>query len=131
MLRDKNLVALSHQHQHALALCVFIERGLKAAGPDPPHWNAEIERAFNSEIRVHFQAEEQVLFPAAATYRGLAPLVQDLLSEHGVLRRFADCASRRELGPEQLLAFTRRLSIHIRKEERELFESLQRLVPAE
>ena len=28
MLRDNNLIPLSHQHQHALALCVQIDRAL-------------------------------------------------------------------------------------------------------
>ena len=35
MLRDRNLIPLSHQHQHALALCVRLDRGLKSGVPAP------------------------------------------------------------------------------------------------
>jgi len=65
MLRDKNLVPLSRQHQHALALCVRIDRAAPIAEPDLAAWQAEIGQHFRAEIRVHFAAEEQFVFPAA------------------------------------------------------------------
>ena len=33
MLRDRNLIPLSHQHQHALALCVRLDRALQRSYP--------------------------------------------------------------------------------------------------
>ncbi len=65
MLRDKNLIPLSHQHQRALALCVRIDRAQPIPDADLEAWQAEIEQQFAQEIRIHFSAEESVLFPAA------------------------------------------------------------------
>ena len=62
MLRDKNLIPLSHQHQRALALCVQIERSLDAGKADLSTWQPEIELHYSQEIKLHFAAEEQVLF---------------------------------------------------------------------
>jgi len=44
MLRDKNLIPLSHQHQHALALCVRLDRALQAGEVDAEAWQAEIQQ---------------------------------------------------------------------------------------
>ena len=42
MLRDKNLIPLSRQHQHALALCVRIERAIQAGEIDTQAFQSEI-----------------------------------------------------------------------------------------
>ena len=60
MLRDKNLVPLSHQHQHALALCVRLDRALLAGPVDPAPWQAEIQQIVEQEIVIHFAAETHV-----------------------------------------------------------------------
>jgi hemerythrin-like domain-containing protein len=128
MLRDKNLIPLSRQHQHALALCVRIDRASPIADSDLDVWQAEISQKFRAEIGLHFSAEETVLFPAARAFREMNPLVEELLSDHTWLRdRFAD-AEARKLSAEEITAFARRLSDHIRREERELFERLQQLI---
>ena len=51
MLRDKNLIPLSHQHQRALALCVRIDRAQPIPAADLPAWQAEIEQHFEQEIK--------------------------------------------------------------------------------
>ena len=66
MLRDKNLVPLSHQHQHCLALCVRLDRAIQAGDVDLEAWQAEIQQMFEQEIAFHFAAEEKELFPVAA-----------------------------------------------------------------
>ena len=131
MLRDKNLIPLSRQHQHALALCVRIERASPIADSDLDAWQAEMAEKFRAEIRVHFAAEEEVLFPAARAFGELNPLVDSLLADHAWLRtRFAD-AEARKLSADEVAAFGRRLSEHIRIEERQLFERLQELIKPE
>ena len=131
MLRDKNLVSLSRQHQHALALCVRITRGLQQQGADVAPWQAEVAQAFNQEIRVHFQVEEAVLFPAAAAFASLRPLVDELLCEHSELRSLFAQAGEGLLNRQKVLEFAQKLSEHVRKEERQLFEELQKLLPPE
>lgn len=128
VLRDANLVPLSHQHQHALALCVRIDRGLRTAN-DIERWNKEIQQLFESEIQHHFAAEEQLLFPDAREYNELAPLVDQLLRDHSEIRSLAERTAGRRLGRSELLDFATLLSAHVRTEERQLFERCQELMP--
>jgi len=130
MLRDKSLIPLSHQHQQALALCVRIDRAQPIPDADLHAWQAEIEQRFEQEIRIHFSAEEQVLFPAARRYSELVSLVEELITDHASLRESFSRAEARGMSVEDLPAFAQRLSAHIRKEERHLFERLQQLMTA-
>jgi hemerythrin-like domain-containing protein len=128
MLRDKNLIPLSRQHQHALALCVRIERAAPIAESDLAAWQAEIAQHFRAEIGIHFAAEEQFVFPAARTFPELNLLVEELVSEHAWLReRFAK-AEAQDMSGGEIAEFAQGLSGHIRKEERQLFERLQELM---
>ncbi|HEX6502246.1 MAG TPA: hemerythrin domain-containing protein [Terriglobales bacterium] len=131
MLRDKNLIPLSHQHQHALALCVRIDRAVQAGDLDMLAWQTEIQQIFVGEIQKHFEAEEQELFPVASRFPDLGRLVDDLLTQHALLRDYFALATERTMDPAKLHDFAKKLSAHIRKEERELFESLQRLLAPE
>ena len=131
MLRNKNLVPLSRQHQHALALCVRIDRALPIAKSDLGAWQAEVVQHFRAEIRTHFAAEEEFVFPAARFFPELNPLVDELISDHAWLReRFAEAETQR-LCAVSIGEFARRLSAHVRKEERQLFERLQQLMSGE
>jgi hemerythrin-like domain-containing protein len=131
MLRDKNLIPLSHQHRRALALCVRIGRSLDAGEADVNAWQQEIAQHYTQDIRFHFAAEEQILFPAAARFPELEPLVKELLQEHGNLRVIFGQAADRKMGQPELGQFANLLSSHIRKEERQLFEEMQKRMTAE
>jgi hemerythrin-like domain-containing protein len=126
MLRDPNLVPLSRQHQHALALCVRIHRAALSSPAEVAAWQSEIQQHFEQEIRYHFAAEEAHLFPAARQYSELASLVDELLAEHQQLREYFAQASAAKLDGEGVRRFAEKLSGHIRREERQLFEELQR-----
>src|SRR5215470_7089772 len=120
MLRDKNLVPLSRQHQHALALCVRIERAGSIPESDLGMWQSEIAQHFRAEIRVHFEAEEKFVFPAARNFAELSPVIGELLDDHAWMRtRFAK-AEAQHLSGTEISEFAQRLSQHIRKEERQL-----------
>jgi hemerythrin-like domain-containing protein len=131
MLRDRSLIPLSHQHQHALGLCVRIDRAQPIAAADLQAWQSEIEQNFAHEITVHFSAEEQVLFPAARQFPELALLLDELIADHAALRQSFSQAESRSMSSESLPAFAQQLSTHIRKEERQLFERLQQLMSTE
>ena len=131
MLRDKNLIPLSHQHQHALALCVRLDRALQAGEVDVEAWQAEMAQIFEQEIAIHFAAEEKELFPVAGKFQDLRPVVQELLAEHTNLRETFAHAQSRRLDRTGLAAFAIALAQHIRKEERQLFEGMQKLMSAE
>ncbi len=128
MLRDKNLIPLSHQHQHALALCVRIDRASPIADGDVAPWQAEIAQIFKTEIVIHFAAEEEIIFPEAQRFAEMNPLVEDLLSDHAALRAAFEVAVAHNMSAQDISAIAQRLSGHIRKEERQLFERLQQLL---
>ena len=131
MLRDRNLIPLSRQHQHALALCVRIDRASPIGDSDKTAWQAEIAQHFQGEIRIHFAAEEQVLFPAAQKFPELKPLVDELLFDHFLLRESFAKAEAHQMSAADLSGFAQCMSSHIRKEERRLFERMQELMSPE
>lgn len=131
MLRDRNLIPLSRQHQHALALCVRVDRAMPIADADLGAWQAEISQIFQSEISIHFAAEELVLFPTARKFAELIPLVEELLADHAVLRERFVRAESRTMSATEMSAFGQRMAAHIRKEERQLFERMQELMNQE
>jgi hemerythrin-like domain-containing protein len=131
MLRDKSLVPLSRQHQHALALCVRIDRASPIKDADLAGWHSEITQHFQTEIGIHFAAEEQVLFPLARKLPDLISLVEELSSDHAALRESFAQAEAGQMSAADLSAFVLRMSSHIRKEERQLFERMQELMSQE
>ena len=128
MLRDPNLVPLSHQHHNGLALCVLTRRSLAADGSPESVANLAkrvIDR-FEVELVNHFDVEEHVLFPAC----GPLPIVADLLAEHRALEALV-AQLRAAPSPALLEQFCALLTSHIRREESELFEQIQRTLPPE
>lgn len=94
-------------------------------------WQAEIQQIFVGEIQNHFDAEEREIFPVAVRFAELSRLIDELIAEHALLRDYFALATERTMDPGKLHDFAKKLSAHIRKEERELFESLQRLLTPE
>src|SRR6267378_8698413 len=131
MLRNQSLVPLCRQHQRALALCVRIDRASTIEDARLDVWQDEITQHFQQEIRVHFAAEEDRLFPGARKFAELIPLVEELMVEHATLRKEFAQAEVHALSAKNLLAFAQSLSSHIRKEERQLFERMQELLRPE
>jgi len=130
MLRDRALVPLSQQHHNGLALCVLTERSLE--GEASPETVARVAaRAMDRwdlEISNHFAVEEEVVFPAILQELGEYPLVDEFIAEHRQLEKFVD---QLRVAPEAgvLRQFTDLLRRHIRREESELFEDIQRRLP--
>jgi hemerythrin-like domain-containing protein len=126
MLRDPSLVPLSRQHQHALALCVRIERALQDGTVELSAWQLEMHQLYTDEVRFHFAAEEKILFPAARRFPDLVALADELSSEHKRLREYFGHAEQGAMNRGELEVFAKVLSGHIRKEERQLFEAMQK-----
>jgi hemerythrin-like domain-containing protein len=131
MLRHPSLIPLSRQHQHALALCVRLDRAMQAGEINLDAWQAEIQQQFESEIGIHFAAEEKELFPSAARFPALQPLLDELLAEHTLLRDYFARAAARTLDRQSLATFGEKLTNHIRKEERQLFEGMQKIMSSQ
>jgi hemerythrin-like domain-containing protein len=128
MLRDASLIPLSHQHHNGLALCVMTRRSL--AGDWSEQNVAKLTRRaidrYELELANHFEIEEQVLFPAC----GPMPLLAQLIDEHRQLEALI-AQLRTEPTAALLEEFCALLSTHIRREESELFEQIQRDLPKE
>jgi hemerythrin-like domain-containing protein len=119
-MRNDALIPLSREHHYALVFCRTLERGAPRADEAwLAKWQENARRFFASDLREHFRAEEEVLFPACRAL-ALGPLVDELIAEHRDLEaRVASLDGR-----EALLGLAVRLRDHIRKEERELFEAV-------
>ena len=128
MLRDPSLIPLSHQHHNGLALCVMTRRSLTADGT-PANVAKLARRAvdrYELELANHFEIEEQVLFPAC----GPMPPIALLVAEHRAIETLI--AQLRTAPTSALLErFCALLSEHIRREENQLFEQIQRALPRE
>lgn len=132
MRRDRSLIPLSHQHQHGLALCVLIDRGLKK---DPSRENvdklskmaADMARI---ELLSHFQVEEQVLFPAVRPLIENTALIDELISQHREMEQMIEQLANQSGAARKrtLLRFGDLLNRHIRSEERRLFQQIQATV---
>lgn len=129
MRRDRSLIPLSHQHQHGLALCVLIDRGLKK---DPSRENvAKLSKmaADMAEIELlsHFQVEEEILFPAVRPLIENDTLLDELIAQHREMERMIEALAtqRGKTRKETLIAFGELLNQHIRSEERRLFQEIQ------
>ncbi len=130
MLRDPSLIPLSHQHQHGLALAVLIDRGLKA---DPSEHKAEelshkATQLGEVELLGHFKVEEEVLFPAVRPFLDSEEMIDELIGEHRQMEELLGRLAHAAAGQRMALLgeFGALLSRHIRTEERQLFEQIQR-----
>jgi hemerythrin-like domain-containing protein len=98
-----------------------------AADASPSNIAKQAKRAidrYELELVNHFEIEEQVLFPAC----GPLPLVAELIADHRAIEAFV--VQLREAPSAELLEqFCALLSSHIRREENELFETIQKSLP--
>ena len=124
--RNDSLIPLSREHQYALMLCLRIHRGLIEHDADANWLQMKAGVAvsfFEGELVIHFQAEEEVLFPAMRELSGAPQIIEGLVAEHGKIGRLID--QLRQIDVHSVAAtlkeFADTLEAHIRKEERELF----------
>lgn len=128
MKRDASLIPLSHQHHNGLALCVLTRRSLAADSSvgNVRRLAGRIIDRFELELVNHFAIEEEVLFPLC----GPLPLVAELIAEHRRLEAMV-AGLRDAPSAASMEEFCALLSAHIRREESELFEQIQRDLPRE
>ncbi len=130
MLRDRALRALSQQHHNGLALCVLTERSLTGeASPETvARLAARAVDRWDLEVANHLAVEEELVFPAIAQELGAAGLLEEIIAEHRQLERLIE---QLRTAPDAALLrqFTDLLRKHIRREENDLFEDVQRRMP--
>ena len=133
MKRHPALVSLSEDHHHELA---HARRLLLAAGAGPEERltvaSAYVD-AFFTETVEHFRREEEILFPLYVRHAGSTPVLERILREHmqlhGLVRALRAQAAAGDIPPEALKTLGQLLHDHVRVEERQLFEEIERIVP--
>jgi iron-sulfur cluster repair protein YtfE (RIC family) len=104
--------------------------GWKRAGQRPA--SAYLDVFFTATVE-HFRREEEILFPLYVRHAGSTPVLERILREHmelhGLVRALRAGAAAGEITPEALRTLGDLLHEHVRLEERELFEQIERIVP--
>jgi iron-sulfur cluster repair protein YtfE (RIC family) len=125
-MRHESLTPLSREHHYGLLVCLRIHRGMENHETDLV-WLTEraekVIRFFETDLTMHFEAEEKIVFPAMNGIDEARTTVEQLLSDHRDLARLVT-RLREAVGVELsplLREFADLLEAHIRKEERVLF----------
>lgn len=134
MKRHPALRPLSEEHHHELAHARRLRRAADA-GPDERLAAADVYvAAFFSETVEHFRREEELLFPLYRRHAGSTPVLERILREHmqlhGLARELRADAAAGDVPPDVLRRLGTLLHDHVRVEERELFEEIERVVPS-
>ena len=124
--RHESLIPLSREHHYALMLCLRINRGLPDNSTDAGWLQSKARQAssfFETNLVMHFKAEEEILFPAMRETAQAAALIVELRDEHRKLESLIQQLRSAEANSIDvtLRAFAALLEAHIRKEERLLF----------
>jgi len=133
--RHAGLAELSRDHHDELVLARSLQRAAGAgAGERLATAAAYVERFFGPTAD-HFRREEEVVFPLYARHAGQTPLVDRILREHmelhGLARELRAQVAAGDASPATLATLGSLLHDHVRLEERDLFEEIQRVVPDE
>lgn len=135
--RHSSLVLLSQDHHHGLALALRLRQGTDALLTDGwTHDRAEqakrVQRFFDDELRAHFRAEEEVVFPVMRKHvPQTTPMIDELSDQHREIETLVSSLRSAE-GSDldgRLVSLGRLLERHIRIEERQLFETMQESLP--
>ncbi|MDQ2068594.1 hemerythrin domain-containing protein [Natronospira bacteriovora] len=126
MKRSAELQPLSREHNVALKLARDARRAA-ADGSEKDVSEAwrKLSRIWYTEMAVHFRAEEQLLFPILRD-NGDHELVSELEREHRAMQKALEDPRRQDRA--RLSAIGHVLNDHIRREEREVFPRLERLM---
>ncbi|OSZ78016.1 hypothetical protein CAP35_07025 [Chitinophagaceae bacterium IBVUCB1] len=119
--RSAELVPLSRDHHNGLLLCWKIRQGINK-GIDTDRIAAYTSHVFDTELAPHFELEEQVLFsliPEDEKFKRAA-------NEHFQLKEIVLTLRHHKATTDTLLSFANLLESHIRYEERDLFNYIER-----
>jgi len=134
--RHESLIPLSREHHYGLLVCLRIHRGIENHQADVIWLSERAEKVihfFESDLKTHFKAEEEIVFPAMSGIEDSRATIDQLVEEHRKLERFVQrLREARDLQLAPLLReFADLLEAHIRTEERVLFPRYERSVSTE
>ena len=135
MKRHPALVPLSEDHHHELVQARRLLRAADAPAEERLAAGAAYAEAFFTDTVDHFRREEDGVFPLYAAHIGpddplLARILREHMELHGLAHALRAEVSAGAVSVEILRALGTLLHDHVRLEERELFEAVQRVVPS-
>lgn len=122
--RHKALKPLSREHHHGLLLCWKIRQGMKLE-VEPGRMKNYLDWFKQQYLYPHFKAEEEFVFPVLGNDN---ELVKKALAEHRRLRRLFNEDTE---VLKSLHLIEEELDLHIRFEERILFNEIQKIASPE
>jgi hemerythrin-like domain-containing protein len=133
--RHPALAPLSEDHHRELVQARRLRRAAGAPADERLAAGAEYATLFFTDTVGHFRREEEDVFPLYAAHAGrddpvLARVLREHMELHGLARALRAEVAAGDVLPETLRALGDLLHDHVRLEERELFASIQRVVPA-
>jgi iron-sulfur cluster repair protein YtfE (RIC family) len=135
MKRHKALQSLSQEHHHGLILSQLIKIGspkFKGLPATIAGKKLHTIKFFEENLITHFKKEEEVLFPLLrAKSTDIENLVNELASQHKEIHSLFEKLKISVKFENELDAIGKLLEVHIRKEERELFQMTQEILSAD
>ena len=133
MKRHESLIPLSHQHHDALILAQLIKKNSPPYKGLPTGLNGKREYTLNffkDHLVPHFEAEELILIPfILGKNKDIDILSEQIVKEHNDIADLVENIRVEENVESNLDKLGNLITLHVRKEERELFEKIQEVFP--
>jgi iron-sulfur cluster repair protein YtfE (RIC family) len=133
--RHNGLAPLSRDHHRGLILAQLIKKDAPDYKDLPKTTSDKVKYTihfYNSELVKHFKNEEDILYPAVKNKsEEIDELFEDIFSEHKKIKQLMALLESGENKSDILNELGVLLELHIRKEERLLFEKIQNLLSEE
>lgn len=126
--RHPALIGFSHEHHQGLLLAQVLKKNSPAYRGMPQQTEdkkAYLLDRFTTELKKHFIAEENVLFPFCTGKPEMDELIDDLIQDHAEMGRIILHVQESASPVDLMNDFGILLEQHIRKEERILFALIQ------
>ncbi|RFS20561.1 hemerythrin domain-containing protein [Chitinophaga silvatica] len=132
MKRHSSLITLSHDHKRLLFACQYLKKDAAPYEGFPLETQARLEYIVNlfQEVMVpHIQKEEYLFEKSLGQNPAVDKMIHELQEEHLLISRMYSALSESGNMDAAMDTLARNLEAHIRKEEREFFELVQRELP--
>lgn len=132
MKRHQALYTLSHDHHQGLILAQQLKKGAPQYKGLPSTLEDKKEYTlsfYKTELVKHFEDEEQILFPLVnGKSEKVDKMILDVVSEHRKMESLVRQLEKTDELEDVLDELGRLLEKHIRKEERELFVEIEKVL---
>jgi hemerythrin-like domain-containing protein len=135
MKRHPSLYKLSQDHHQGLILAQQLKKGAPQYKGMPSTLEDKKEYTisfYKTELVKHFQDEEKILFPSVSKKNNLIDkMISDVVSEHRKMEALVSDLGKTNRLADVLDELGKLLEKHIRKEERELFVEIEKVLSDE